>query len=136
MSLTSILICFINIAISFSLGENLMPITENLEMTFEQRHIHLGQVKKGDKIDSTFIFINTGTENIEIEMITSCECTTLDWTRKPILPGFKGQIHFVFDSTDKKESETIDIDINLKNLDPETGYPILETISYSFEILI
>jgi len=39
----------------------------------------------------------------------------------------------VFDSNQKDESETIDIDIWLKHVDPVLDMPALERIQYQFE---
>ncbi len=104
-------------------------------MTFDTRHIDLGKIKKGDKRSTSFVFTNTGTEDIEIEIVSACECTTLDWPRLPVKPGKQGEISVVFDSSEKDESETIEIDINLKNKEADTGYKRLEIISYSYELI-
>jgi hypothetical protein len=108
---------------------------KKVEMTFDKELIHLGKVKKGDSRKFDFTFTNTGIDPIEIDIISSCDCTTLDWPRKPIKPGQKGIINVTFDSTKKEISETIDIDIYLKNLDPKTGYRILKIINYDYELL-
>jgi len=105
-------------------------------MDFERRHHDFGKVKRGDKVTTQFSFTNKGTEDIEIELVSACECTTLDWPRKAVKPGEKAVIDVVFDSTEKEESETIEIDINLKNRDPKTGYPRLEILSYSYELVL
>ncbi len=104
-------------------------------IAFETRHIDLGAVKKGEKRTGQFVFRNTGNEDIVIELVSACECTTVDYPRKPIPPGAQGTIDFVFDSAEKDVAETIDIDLNLKNIDPKTGYPALEIISYTFDII-
>ena len=64
-----------------------------------------------------------------------CVCTTLDWPRKPIQPGEEASISLVFDSTEKEKSETVDIDVTLKNKDPETGNPIFIFLTYQFELV-
>ena len=104
-------------------------------MKFDSRHHDFGEVKKGEVVQTSFRFTNTGEEDIEIEIISACECTTLDWPRKPIKSGATGTIHVSFDSAKKEESETIDIDINLKNRDPETGYPRFEIITYTYTLI-
>ena len=83
-----------------------------------------------------FNFTNTGTEDILIDLVSSCDCTTLTWPEaKTFKPGDKGVIEAVFDSTDKEKSETVDIDIILVNNDPKTGYPIVYTLQYKFELI-
>ena len=104
-------------------------------MTFTQKHIDLGDVKKGETKTTAFQFTNTGKEAIEIEIVDGCECTTLDWTRGPIAPGAKGKIDVKFDSTKKDQSETIDIDITLKNTNPKTGNPIFVFLTYGYNLI-
>lgn len=106
-----------------------------VHMTFEKELINLGEVKKGAKVSDAFTFVNTGSETIEIDIVSGCECTTLDWTMDPIAPGESGVIDFIFDSTTKEASENIEIDINLVNTDPKTGGPILKIVSYEYTLI-
>ena len=106
-----------------------------VRMKFEEEHIELGIVKKGDKRSFDYVFTNIGTENIVIEIVSGCDCTTTDWPRKPIPPGGKGTIEVTFDSTEKEDSETVDVDITLKNVDPKTGDQIFKILTYSFELV-
>lgn len=103
-------------------------------MQFEAETLDLGPIKKGEKRTFSYTFTNVGTENIEIDLVSGCECTTLDWPRLPIKPGEKGTIDVIFDSTEKEDSDPVDIDIYLKNLDPKTGHPMLKILDYSFEL--
>lgn len=100
---------------------------------FPVDHITLGQIERGDMKEMKFHFINNGNEDIKIEIVSGCECTTLDWPRLPIKPGAKGYITALFDSTEKEHSETVEIDINLENNDPKTGYPMFVRVQYDFE---
>jgi len=104
-------------------------------MTFDARHIDIGQIKQGDTKAMEFHFSNTGSEDLKIEIVSGCECTTLDWPRKAIKPGERGTVTALFDSTKKEKSETVEIDINLENLDPKSGYPMFERVSYTFELI-
>ena len=106
-----------------------------IEMTFEDPFQDLGQVRKGEKKETSFKFVNTGTEAISIELVSACECTTLDWPRKAITPGGTGEIKVIFDSSEKEESETIEIEIYLKNIDPKTQAPIIKTVNYKYQLL-
>lgn len=105
-----------------------------VHMTFENEHIDIGKVKRGEIKKFDFVFTNTGTEIIEIDIASGCDCTTLDYPKNKILPGKKGTIHVIFDSAKKEESETIDVDIYLKNLNPKTGQRILKIIDYKYEL--
>ena len=106
-----------------------------ISMTFDSEHIDLGQVKRGEKKTFDYTFKNTGTETLKISIVSGCDCTTLDWTRRPIKPGETGTINVIFDSTEKEASETVDVDIYLENLDPKSGEQYLKIIDYTFELI-
>lgn len=106
----------------------------SVQMTFENEHIDIGKVKRGEIKKFDFVFTNTGTDIIEIDIASGCDCTTLDYPKNKILPGKKGNIHVTFDSGKKEESETIDVDIYLKNINPKTGQRILKIIDYKYEL--
>jgi len=72
-------------------------------------------------------------EDIEIDIVDACECTTLDWTRSKIKPGEKGQITISFDSGKKDVIENISVDITLWNTDPKTGGPVMDAVSYIYD---
>jgi len=87
-------------------------------ITFDQKTIDIGTVKKGEKRDIVFDFINTGNADLEIELITACKCTSTDWTRGKIAPGESGKISVTFDSKNQskgKLKKAIDI---ICNTDP------------------
>ena len=110
-------------------------LTQGPSMTFDAPNIDIGTIKKGEKKAMEFHFTNTGTEDLKIEIVSGCECTTLDWPRLPIKPGGSGIITALFDSTEKEHSETVDIDINLENIDPKSGYAMFERVTYTFELV-
>ena len=87
----------------------------------DKKYIEFGSFKKGLKKSHTYNFTNTGTEDVEIDLVSACDCTTTEWTRGVIKPGGKGKIDIVFDSAKKEEpDEVIDVDVFLKNKDPKT----------------
>jgi len=47
------------------------------KMTFEKRLIDLGTIKKGDQIPISYTFTNTGDADLEIDLISVCDCTTV-----------------------------------------------------------
>lgn len=103
-------------------------------ITFKQSYVDLGKVKRGEKRAFSFEFTNTGTEDVTIDLVSACECTTTDYPVLPIKPGKSGQIDIVFDSTEKEASETIDVDIFLLNRD-EKGNTIVERVQYYFDLI-
>lgn len=110
------------------------PTQQGVHMTFEGEHLNIGKVKKGEIKKFDFVFTNTGTETIEIDIVSGCDCTTLDYPKNKILPGSKAVIHVTFDSGKKEVSETVDVDIYLKNLNPKTGHRILKIVDYTYEL--
>ncbi|MFZ1749264.1 MAG: DUF1573 domain-containing protein [Saprospiraceae bacterium] len=108
---------------------------DGVHMTFDSENINIGKVTKGDVKKFDFVFTNTGTDVIEIDVAAGCDCTTLDYPRHKIKPGDKGVIHVSFDSGKKDASEVIDVDIYLKNLNPKTGQRILKVVKYSYDLL-
>jgi hypothetical protein len=97
--------------------------------------VDFGIMRRGEKREHTFRFQNTGTDPVVIDLVSSCDCTTLTWPEaKVIRPGDRNEIHAVFDSTKKEESETVDIDVILEQSD-ERGNPIFYILQYKFELL-
>ena len=111
------------------------PTYEGGKMSFEQKFIDLGQVTKGEVKKFEFPFTNIGNAPIKIDLVSSCDCTTTDYPTNEVMPGEKGSILVTFDSTEKEESETIDIDIFLTNEDPKTGAPIIEMLQYKYDLI-
>jgi hypothetical protein len=101
---------------------------------YKQEHINLGEVKKGESVTFQYELINAGTEDIQIEIVSGCECTTLDWPRKKIKPGESAVVNVIFDSTEKEESETVDVDITYKNTDVN-GDQRFKILTYSFDLI-
>jgi len=104
-------------------------------LKFEQKTIDLGKVKKGEKREATFEYTNISDQPVEIEFISVCECTEYDHTSLPVAPGEKGTIDIVFDSSSKDKSDKITLDILLTNVEPDTGYQIVEQCHYTFELV-
>jgi peptidoglycan-associated lipoprotein len=114
-----------------------IPVSDpTILLAFDKRMVELGTVRKGDKKEMSFTFTNVGNQPIEIELVTSCECTTLEWPQfKTFKPGEKGTIKAVFNSAEKEIGETTDIEINLKQNDPKTRNPIIYIVQYKFELV-
>ena len=106
-------------------------------MTFDQSTIDIGTIKRGEFKEIEYIFTNTGTEDIAISQVSTCDCTeVLKRPYLPIKPGAKGTIKVKFDSSKKElgdDVDPVDIDIWLEKEDPVTGMPVLEQIAYTFK---
>ncbi len=127
---TLFVLCLLCFSSQFVLSQSKIA---DVEATFEETHVVFGEMQKGETRDTVYTFTNTGSETLEIDIVSGCECTTLDWTRGPILPGEKGTIDVHFDSSEKEESETVEIDVNFTNTNPTTGGPYWLILEYSFE---
>lgn len=106
------------------------------EMKFVKDFVDLGQVRKGEQKPYTFVFYNAGDAPFTIDLISVCDCTKIvnDLTGETFGPGEKGRLEIIFDSSEKDESEVIDIDIFLAESD-EKGNPMIKTVQYKFELL-
>ncbi len=86
-----VFICFIFALISVSLAaqEKVGP-----KMTFDSATHNFGDVeRKGGDLVKEFRFVNDGDEPLVIKKITkSCSCTTVNYSRKPVMPGQTGVI--------------------------------------------
>lgn len=104
-------------------------------VTWDNKLVDLGKVEKGEKRSMAFEFTNTSGVDIQLEGVSACDCTTVDYPRTVIPPNGKGHLDVVFDSTEKEASEKIDIDLIFKNTDA-AGNPRIERVSYSFDLII
>ncbi|MBQ2032778.1 MAG: DUF1573 domain-containing protein [Alistipes sp.] len=86
-----VFICFIFALLSVSLAaqEKVGP-----KMTFDSATHNFGDVeRKGGDLVKEFRFVNDGDEPLVIKKITkSCSCTTVNYSRKPVMPGQTGVI--------------------------------------------
>ncbi len=104
-------------------------------MTFDKEFVELGEVKKGEHRTLFYELTNTGDEDLVIELISACDCTTVTYSKDPIKPGQTIRFDVEFDSSDKDESEEIDIDIFFTNIDPEFDAPLIRTLKYHFDLV-
>lgn len=113
-----------------------IKVKAETKYTFDKTLVELGEIKKGDKKSFDYTMTNTGTENIKISYVSYCECTTVEYQKsKELKPGESMKFDVVFDSTTKDEEETIEIEVELENIDVKTGLPIYFTLDYHFNIV-
>lgn len=95
---------------------------------FSREEYDLGTVVKDEIKEGKIEFTNTGDAPLIIEVASGCDCTTLDWPRRPIEPGGQGVIEVSYDSSkrDKGLQEvTVDILANTKSSVSSTTFKIL-----------
>ena len=121
----TVLLCLLSISL---IGQDAGEIAK-----FEQEIIALGTIEKGDKVTNQFVFTNISESDIEIDLVSTCECTEAKWTSGSIAPGEKGTIDFTFDSSKKDEVMPIDVDVYFMNINPKTTNPYSMYLQYTFE---
>jgi len=63
------------------------------EITFDKLTVDFGTLKVGDVKVVTITFTNIGKKPLILDdVISSCDCTTVTWEKKPVMPGQKGTI--------------------------------------------
>lgn len=63
------------------------------EIKFDKLSFDFGVLKVGDVKEATITFTNVGNKPLILdEVISSCDCTKVDWGKAPVLPGKTGTI--------------------------------------------
>ena len=105
-------------------------------MQFDEREFDMGEVKKGEVREYVFHYTNLGDTTLDIDLVQVCECTEKEYSPSTVKPGEKGWIKVIFDSSKAAEDqEESDVDIYLKNIDPEIDAPIFERVRYTFKVV-
>jgi hypothetical protein len=88
--------------------------TPSTTITFDESSFDFGSIKKGEKVNHSYTFTNTGSEPLIITNAkASCGCTVPDWPKEPIAPGEGGEIPVVFDGRSAgNQNKTITITAN------------------------
>ncbi len=93
------------------------------KIKFIKTRQNFGFEKKGKEIIIPFIFLNVGTQPLNItDGTASCSCTTVNWPQKPVLPGKQDTLFVIFDSANAigRQDRTVEIFSN----DPEAPVKI------------
>lgn len=102
-------------------------------VTWDAKMKDIGVVRKGEKRTLHFELTNTSDSVIQIDLVDACSCTTTDYPRGIIGVGEKARIEAVFDSSEKDQGETIDVNVLFRQTDTH-GQPRLEVVRYKFEL--
>jgi hypothetical protein len=119
------------------------PVKAKLGMpvlTFDTKEVHFGNIKTGDKPSFTYNITNTGDTDMDIELVSGCDCTDIDWTRTTIKPGEKGFVKITYNSNraepeDHKKPLAKDVTVILKQSYPQNGYPIVDVLKFDTFII-
>lgn len=86
-----------------------------------------GEAQEGDEILAEYIFTNIGISKLEIELISTCDCITVEWPQEEILPGEAALIKAVYNTTGRVGEGDKILDVIFKNTD-FNGYPLVKQI--------
>lgn len=69
------------------------------EIFFEKTVHNFGSILKGKDGSTEFVFKNTGKGPLILKNVeTSCDCTTPEWPKEPVMPGKTAKIKVVYDT--------------------------------------
>lgn len=69
------------------------------EIAFDTTVIDYGTIARGSDGTRTFEFTNTGNTPLILNQVkTSCSCSATSYTRRPIMPGERGEIEVRYDT--------------------------------------
>lgn len=67
------------------------------EIQFDKLTIDFGTVKVGEVKTQIVTFTNIGNKPLLLDdVISSCDCTEVEWSKAPVMPGKKGTIKAVY----------------------------------------
>lgn len=84
--------------LSFSQNQ---PCKGGADIKFESLSFDFGTLKVGDVKVGTYTFTNTGNKPLILDDVkTSCDCTTIEYPKAPIMPGKSGVIKATYTAKD------------------------------------
>lgn len=77
------------------------PSVVGAEIKFENQTCDFGTLKIGDVKVGTYTFTNSGNKPLILDDVkTSCDCTTIEYPKAPIMPGKNGVIKVTYTAKD------------------------------------
>lgn len=75
--------------------------SKSAKIQFEKTTHNFGSIKKKEDASYAFVFKNTGNGPLIISNVTtSCDCTTPEWPKQPVMPGKTGTVKVGYDTKD------------------------------------
>ena len=96
--------------------------------------MYFGEAQEGDEILAEYIFTNIGTNALEIELVSACDCIRVEWPKGEIMPGEAALINVFYDTSGRVGETDKIIDVIFKNLD-FNGYPLVKQIMLKGKIV-
>ena len=67
------------------------------EISFDKTTMDFGTLNVGDVKIGVFTFTNTGNKPLILDnVVSNCDCTQLEWNRKPVMPGKSDTIKAIY----------------------------------------
>ena len=93
-----VLVCMICLGLGMSLQAQTKATTSTYtgtgaEIEFEKKVVDFGNLKVGDVKVVTITYKNIGKKPLILDdVIASCDCTEVEWSKAPVMPGKTGTI--------------------------------------------
>lgn len=94
-----------------------MKTSKITNVEFNEEMHNFGSLQSGEIVVYTFVFTNTGDNNLIIDnVVTDCGCIRADFPKEPVAPGKTGLIEVEFDSSGLfgRQFKTIEVYANTK----------------------
>ena len=86
-----------NLIISLALKTAAPAKVNGPEIQFEKSYIDFGTVKVGEVKTVSVTFTNIGNKPLLLDdVISSCDCTEVEWPKAPVMPGKTGTIKAIY----------------------------------------
>lgn len=110
-----------------------MAEEDGAKIVFDKESYNFGEIARtGGDVQTEFVYKNSGTKPLVIKKVTkSCTCTTVEFSKRPIMPGKSGVITVVY-APDKLPAGTFHKAIKVFTND-EQGMHILTVHGESVE---
>lgn len=104
--------------------------TPTTKIEFTETSFDFGEIKQGDVVEHTFVFKNTGENDLVLKNVKpTCGCTALDWPKEAVKPGETGEIQTRFNSRGKmgKQYKYFTVEYN--------GNPAIERVAFTGNVV-
>jgi hypothetical protein len=82
-----------------SAKSTVQPVPAQPVLVIENNDADLGERKEGSDVEYVFVVRNAGGQPLILsEVVRTCGCTEIEWTKEPIAPGKTGTIKIRYDS--------------------------------------
>ena len=92
---------------------------------FAEDAFDFGEITQGEKVEHTFMFKNTGENDLVIVSAKgSCGCTIPKWPKEIIAPGAEAEMYVIFNSDGKSGRQNKKVSV-IANTEPATSVVVI-----------